>query len=167
MGLPPNQVWLHEAAAFWPAVFASEKERILAAIGSRVRELEHVGSTAVPGIRAKPILDMLLGVSELEHGLSLQPLLAPLGYRYLQIQPVAGHHIYGKGQLTHLLHVVRHLGPEWQRLIRFRDHLRQHRDVATRYEKEKIRLSSLYPQDRSAYSAAKEPLVDQILSEIS
>lgn len=168
LGLPPNQVWLCEYSSQWPVIFAEEKDRIMHAVGPTVLNIQHVGSTSINGLKAKPIIDILLGVERLDIGLQLVPPLKMLAYRYLQTQVVAGHHVFAKGTtITHLLHVVKYLGPEWTRIISFRDALRASPALAMRYEAEKSRLSLAFATNRRDYSFAKEPLIDDILAEIA
>ena len=166
LGLSPGRVLLVEHSPAWQDMFEREKSDILAAIGHSVIQLEHVGSTAIPGLMSKPVLDMLLGIAELAAGPTLLEGLQPLGYRYLAKQVVQNHHVFGKGvALSHLLHIVEHDGPEWRRLLGFRHILLSRPEVARHYEETKINLSRRHASDRDAYALAKEPLIDRILIE--
>jgi GrpB-like predicted nucleotidyltransferase (UPF0157 family) len=167
LGLPPNEVWLCEYSSEWPVLFDHEKVRIMDAIGAYFLDIQHVGSTSIVGMKAKPIIDIMLGVKQLSMGLELVRPLEAIGYRYLTQQVVVGHHVFAKGAaITHLLHVVEYLGPQWKRLLTFRELLRSQPDIGARYEAEKARLSIVFATNRIGYSAAKEPLIDGILGAV-
>src|SRR5262245_3258094 len=81
----------------WPIAFAAEKARIHSAVGTVARGIEHYGSTAVLGLRAKPILDILVGVAPLEAWIQCKLPLERLGYDYAEHAGIAGHFIFGRG----------------------------------------------------------------------
>jgi len=93
----------------WSRAFLEERARIDAAIGTVARGIEHYGSTAVDELKAKPILDILVGVAPLEEWISCKHPLETLGYDYADNAGVPGHHIFGRGrdrsERTHLVHV--------------------------------------------------------------
>ena len=126
--------------------------------------MEHYGSTSVPGIKAKPIIDILAGIGRLEDGPSLIGPLAALGYDYVGDKVVPGHHIYGKGvERTHLLHVVEYGSTIWTEALRFRDALRDDPALAREYEALKIALSEKYGERRADYTAAKASFIQSVL----
>jgi GrpB-like predicted nucleotidyltransferase (UPF0157 family) len=112
----------------WEIAFAAERDRIAAAVGKTAKGIQHYGSTAVAGLRAKPIIDILVGVRPLsDWELCLEPLIT-LGYDYAEHAGVTGHYIFGKGrdstERTHLVHVVEFEGESWRSNLALRDALR-------------------------------------------
>ncbi|MBN2370824.1 MAG: GrpB family protein [Vicinamibacteria bacterium] len=157
----------------WPESFRLEKERLLSCLPSDlVRRIEHFGSTAVPGLSAKPIVDMLVEVADLsETRARIVPVLEARGYEYFW-RPTFGDDVPpfyawfikrdGAGRRTHHIHMVEASFTEhWDRLL-FRDHLIAHPDVARRYQELKIELASRHAGDRLAYARAKAAFIDEI-----
>ncbi len=141
LGLRSRTVRLVDHNPAWQQAFAVEASHIRAALGEVVIDLQHFGSTSIPTIRAKPILDLMLGIADFDQGPSLAPALARLGYEYV---PHAGvpNHVFGKGvDRTHLLHVVAHDSPKWHRNLRFRDRMLADPRLAQAYEDLKARLA--------------------------
>ena len=137
-------------------------------LAGRVRGLEHVGSTSVPGIRAKPILDLMLGLPTLDDGTAVAPELAKLGYEFRPDAGLAQEHVFAKGvPRTHILHVVEFGGRPWRQKLLFRDALRAEPDLARAYEELKIALAVKFPKDRAAYTAGKSEFVLRVLNRVS
>jgi GrpB-like predicted nucleotidyltransferase (UPF0157 family) len=159
LGLEAGVNRLVEHNPLWPRAFAEEAARIASAIGDLAVAIEHYGSTAVAGLRAKPIIDLLIGVRAIGDGLVMIEPMATLGYDYAGSQGIAEHHIFGLGAArTHLAHVVVHGGEQWTRSLAFRDRLRA--DPATRleYQALKQRLAA-QATSRAAYTAGKSDFV--------
>jgi GrpB-like predicted nucleotidyltransferase (UPF0157 family) len=158
----------------WPGFFAAERERLRGVLGlDQVLGIEHFGSTAVPGLAAKPIIDILIAVRSLAvaKATMIEPIKA-LGYVYWADNPkpdrmffVKGMPPYGKRR-THHVHVTEPDGEMWRRRLVFRDYLRAHPDVARRYEVLKRELADRYGLDREGYSDAKTDFVEAIYREI-
>jgi GrpB-like predicted nucleotidyltransferase (UPF0157 family) len=149
----------------WPAMFAREAARIRAALGDRVLVLEHVGSTAVPGLVAKPKIDILLVVESSADEAAYVPALAAAGY-VLRIREPAWHeHRLLEGPDTAVnLHVFSRGCPEIDRMIRFRDWLRANdadRELYARTKRELARRTWKSTQD---YADAKTAVVEQIFA---
>jgi GrpB-like predicted nucleotidyltransferase (UPF0157 family) len=125
----------------WPRLFEDEAPRLLLALAP-VIAIEHVGSTAVPGLAAKPTIDIAVGVPSLELRAAAARRMEELGYQYggTHDQP---QHVFRRGRDVPwevIVHVVEHEGPMWHHYLRFRDHLRSHRADANRYEALKAAL---------------------------
>ena len=140
----------------WPKQFAAEKERLLAAAPDAV--IEHVGSTAVPGLGAKPIIDMMLGVGILDD--------VPIeGFRRLGYDHVTQYdHIFPERRFfvqpeVFHLHCVELTTGFWRRHLLFRDCLRDHPEHARAYHELKVRLAREHADDRQAYNAAKTDFI--------
>ncbi|MFE7405016.1 GrpB family protein [Isoptericola sp. NPDC057559] len=151
----------------WAEEFRAEAVRLRAHLGDRVVDLEHIGSTAVPGLVAKPILDLGARAAPGADPFGLAEAVAPLEYRQLRSGP-ANHGVYVRmspdGARTHILHVFAFDG--WdscpQRL--FRDRLRHDADARRRYGELKTRLAATLTDGRE-YTAAKRDLVETLLNE--
>jgi GrpB-like predicted nucleotidyltransferase (UPF0157 family) len=151
----------------WPARYAAEARRIGRAVGPRFEALAHVGSTAVPGLAAKPILDVQGGVATLADAESCVDALATLGYEYVPaLEEATPERRYFRktagGDHTHHLHVVETGSNWWERHLLFRDYLRANPDVAAAYERVKRRAAREHRHDEAAYGAAKAGFVDRV-----
>ena len=147
----------------WPCLFAVEAARLRGALSVEdVVGIEHFGSTAVPGLAAKPIIDILIAVASLPRAKAtmIEPIIA-LGYVYWSENPRTDRMFFVKGmppygdRRTHHIHITEPDGEMWQRRLAFRDYLRADRDEARRYEALKRDLSARFPADREAYTEAK------------
>ena len=154
----------------WPARYERERAGIVEALGDvmeGVVAVEHVGSTAVPGLAAKPIIDIIVGVRELPVGEGCIQPLESLGYEYrgLLETGIPGRYYFRKGNpRSHHLHMVQHGTEFWQRHLLFRDLLRERPAVAQEYASLKKELALQYRTDRLAYTEAKTPFIDAALA---
>lgn len=162
-GLPHGVVVLAEHTSRWSALYVAEAARIAAALGPVVIAMEHYGSTSIPGIKAKPIIDILVGVERLEDATGCIPAMQELGYIFDPNAGVPGHHIFGKGAArTHIVHFVEHGGEGWRQGLAFRDRLISDPDAAKAYQHLKVELAARYPNDRAAYTAGKSSFVEKL-----
>jgi|SRR5688572_18075238 GrpB-like predicted nucleotidyltransferase (UPF0157 family) len=147
----------------WPAEFEQERARIRSAVGDIACGIEHYGSTAVVGLRAKPIIDILLGVAQLAHWVECKAPLESLGYDYAENGGVPGHHIFGRGrdrsERTHLVHVVELDGESWRSSLAFRDALRADQSLRAAYLRTKERAAALAPRGRARYNELKHAFI--------
>ena len=156
----------------WPLVYAREKDRILRVIGNKVVGIEHVGSTAVSGLGAKPIIDITVGVRRLSDAeVCIEP-LGSIGYEYVPEyeKELPERRYFRKGpegvRNKHFhLHMVQHDGGFWKRDLMFRDYLRCHPDVAQQYCELKRKLAEKHRLNREAYTDAKTSFVESVLAE--
>jgi GrpB-like predicted nucleotidyltransferase (UPF0157 family)/GNAT superfamily N-acetyltransferase len=132
-------------------------------------EIEHIGSTAVPGLLAKPIVDVAVGLTT---SLSVDPVIVALknaGYRYRGDAGNSGGHVFVRESSelirTHHVHVLLLDDPQWQDYLLFRDFLRQNTVARETYAAQKRALAARYPKDRKSYSRSKEPIVLRLLDE--
>jgi len=150
----------------WSRAFMEERARIQAAIGTVARGIEHYGSTAVDGLRAKPILDILVGVAPLEDWIRCKRPLETLGYDYAEHAGVPGHHIFGRGrdlsERTHLVHVVGFNGEPWQSNLAFRDALRADATLRAEYLRMKEQATILAPEGRAKYNELKHAFIEGV-----
>ncbi|WP_338688533.1 GrpB family protein [Bradyrhizobium sp. 26S5] len=150
----------------WPALFDQERARIQAALGGLALAVEHIGSTAVPGLPSKPIIDLLVGVLDLDGAQHryVEP-MATLGYTYMpQYESwLPGELFFRKGPpgpWTHHVHVMPLSHPRWQQLILFRDYLRAHPEAARAYADVKRVLACTSRDDIAAYRNGKSAFVE-------
>jgi GrpB-like predicted nucleotidyltransferase (UPF0157 family) len=149
----------------WPILFEREGQRIRGALGSEVIDLEHTGSTSVPGLAAKPIVDMLLVVPNSAHEPAYLPALEAAGYRLVIREPDWFEHRVFKGPDTNVnLHVLSEGSPETVRILAFRDWLRTHDDDRQLYERTKRELADREWAYIQNYADAKSEVVEQILA---
>src|SRR5712692_7998308 len=153
----------------WPVLFEEEKARILAVAGNYIDEIQHVGSTSVPGLGAKPIIDIMVGLRErslVEQ--CIQP-LEGLGYEYLGEYGISERHYFRKpladiGSRTHHIHMIVRGSDFWKRHILFRDYLRAHPEDARHYYLLKKELADKFGSDREGYMDAKTEFIEAILA---
>lgn len=149
----------------WPLLFEIEAEHLRARLPASIfKRIEHFGSTAVPGLAAKPVIDILVEVSSLEDTKRvIVPLLELEGYDYFWRTDVSPPYAWfikrnSEGKRTHHIHMVEAESKLWERLY-FRDYLREMAEEARQYEELKRRLSERYPNDRLSYSEGKTEYV--------
>ena len=157
--------------ARWPALYDEEKGRILAAIDPWVADIQHVGSTAVPGLGAKPIIDIMVGRRSLDDARHCIAPLETIGYQYIPeyedelperryFRWPGGDTYRGRG--SHHLHMVETTSDFWRRHLLFRDYLRRHPEVAREYECLKRELAARYGADREGYTEAKTEFITSV-----
>jgi GrpB-like predicted nucleotidyltransferase (UPF0157 family) len=153
----------------WPVLFDEECERLGGVFG-RTATIEHIGSTSVPGLAAKPIIDLLVGVPSLTEAKSIStgPLLA-LGYTYIPEYEtwLPGELFFRKGipgPWTHHVHVMEPSNPRRQDLLLFRDYLRSHPETASAYGSLKKSLALAFGDDIEGFRNAKHQFVKTVTS---
>ena len=132
-------------------------------------DIQHIGSTAIPSIHAKPIIDLVVGVRNLD---DIAPYVELLKQHDIVFhgEDVAGQLLFVMGDFekdtrTHHIHVVRWNGAEWNNYINFRDYLNRYPDKAMQYDTCKRKLALQFPTDRGRYTAGKQELIDRLLKE--
>jgi GrpB-like predicted nucleotidyltransferase (UPF0157 family) len=172
----PGTILIVDYDPAWPELFENEKSRILEAVAAHVTEVHHVGSTAVPGLASKPIIDVMIGLRAHADGeLTIAP-LESIGYVYRGDAGIPGRYYFRKptdspapGQTfdgvgrTHHIHMYEMTHPEWSAHLRFRDFLRNQPATIERYAALKRELAAKHPQDRVAYGEAKTPFIQVVL----
>jgi GrpB-like predicted nucleotidyltransferase (UPF0157 family) len=156
----------------WPRLFEDEKRHLLDCLPQDlIRRIEHFGSTAIPGLAAKPIVDMLVEVTSLEETKArIAPVLEGQGYDYFwrATHGEDGPPFYAwfikrnpAGTRTHHVHMIESDFEHWDRLL-FRDYLIDHPKTAKEYEALKLRLAEDHPNDRIAYTNGKTEFVVRV-----
>lgn len=152
----------------WPDLFEREKSVLLDKIGPWLQgPVEHVGSTAVPGLKAKPIIDIMAGVKNLDSSTGAIDVLQSNGYCYYPYKADVMHWFCKPTPeyRTHHLHLVPYDSPLWRERIRFRDILRNNAKVAEEYEQLKVSLARDVTGDRESYTKLKWPFIKGVLRE--
>lgn len=154
----------------WVLEFDMERGRIAAALGKLALRIEHNGSTAVPGLEAKPIIDIQVSVKDLRPSHAYAPSLASLGYVHVPHADDAFcpfFHRPAEWPHTHHIHVVEAGGEEERRTLAFRDFLREHSEVAQQYATLKKQLAAVTDasdaEDRENYAKAKSEFIERAI----
>ena len=152
----------------WPRAFEEERTRVAHALDDFMVAVEHVGSTAVPGLAAKPVIDILAGLRTLDLPPERISAMEELGYEYRGEYGIPGRLFFRKGGVarTHHVHAVEHGGEQWRRHLAFRDYLRAHPSEVAAYARAKRDAVARAPT-ADAYSDAKEPHVDALAARAS
>src|SRR5918992_128153 len=164
LGLERGTVRLVPHTERWHDLFAEEERRLRVAFGDYALAIEHVGSTAICGLSAKPIIDIAVAVREIADAEECMTALEQLGYEYRGEQGIPGRHFFGKGEpRTHHLHMVELSSDFWRSHLLFRDYLLQHRETTEKYERLKKELAEKYKGDREAYTEGKAAFIESVL----
>jgi GrpB-like predicted nucleotidyltransferase (UPF0157 family) len=156
----------------WAETFEHVKADLLIALGARVLGIEHIGSTAVPGLPAKPVIDVLLGVTSLDEVVPATPILVARGWQFPEDfnQKLASRKFFLRrnddGVRTHHAHFVVHCGPLWNEYVEFRDKLRGSDVLRERYTRLKRDLAAQFHDQRERYTAAKTDFVKEVLGDL-
>lgn len=146
----------------WPAWFAAERERLLIILGSRAASIEHIGSTAVPGLCAKPIVDVLLGVEDMGDRSSFVFPLVAAGYAYIpEYEKTLPERLffYRRQPRACHVHLVRTDSDFYYRHLLFRDYLLVHPEACAAYARLKENLAKRFRHDRQAYTDGKNEFI--------
>jgi len=152
----------------WPEMFEAERVFLLDTIGEWLQgSIEHVGSTAVPGMMAKPVIDIMFGVNDLDSSVEAIDVLQHNGYCYAPYKVELMHWFCKPSPeyRTHHLHLVPFGSSLWKERITFRDILRSNPDIAAQYGKLKRSLADELAEDRESYTERKWPFVRKVLDE--
>ena len=169
IGLKRGTVDVVPYASDWVVEFQNEAVLLRKTLGPDALAIEHIGSTAISGMPAKPIIDLMVAVADLSQSRQLIPLLEDVGYDYRPHDCVPDRHFFAKGEhgeRTHHLSLAEMASTFWQRQMAFRGYMRSNQQAAAQYADLKTELAAKYPNDRNAYIDAKEPFVVTILREL-
>ncbi len=168
----PATITIADYDPTWPDLFAAEKARLMAIIGDHVADIQHIGSTSVPGLGAKPVIDIMIGVrslSDADH-YCIAPIV-DLGYAYIMKYEVETpfRRFFCKdnsqGVRTHNIHLVEIGSDWWERHLVFRDYLRTHLEVSEAYERLKRELAAQPFETTNDYAEAKTEFITAVEAE--
>jgi GrpB-like predicted nucleotidyltransferase (UPF0157 family) len=148
----------------WVAMFEEEANKLREIFGSEIIEIHHIGSTSVPGLKAKPIIDIMPVVRDINRIDEFNAAMIAIGYEPKGENGISGRRYFQKGgdNRTHHVHIYESGNPEIERHLAFRDFLREHQDVAKTYGDLKEKLAKQFPYDIESYIKGKEQLVLEI-----
>ena len=150
----------------WPDAFAAEAAAVASALSGNLLEIHHIGSTAIPGIHAKPVIDLLAIVSDIALLDRDAAGMAALGYEAMGEFGIAGRRYYRRdnpaGQRTHQVHAFQGGSPHVARHLAFRDFMRAHPALAAQYGELKQKLADAFPNDVEAYMDGKDAFIKEM-----
>lgn len=166
LGLPKGEVFLIPWTEKWEKEFLVEKEKIDAKIGKDIISIHHIGSTAVKGLSAKPIIDIAIEINNFEDGAYISSALETLGYGYKGTNILPDRHYFIKGEpRTHQIHMYQTGNKYLQEQLKFRDYLRENKKTRDQYEELKRNLASSNKNDKHKYAEDKTAFIKLILKE--
>lgn len=166
IGLQRGAVRVVPYNPIWKQCFEEEKILLDHLLQKDAVNVQHVGSTAVPGLSAKPIIDIMVGVENLTDGLKYVEALEEHRYEFRGDAGIPGRLFFAKGSpefRTHHLHMVQYRSEFWVNHLLFRDYLITYGDAAKEYERIKTELANQYESDRMAYTDGKSDFIQSIL----
>jgi GrpB-like predicted nucleotidyltransferase (UPF0157 family) len=167
VGLAEGTVRLESYSPQWMKLYAAEERLLRETLGPLAREIQHIGSTAVKGLPAKPIVDIAVQISRLAQLGRVTRAMVGAGYEYKGEHGLPGRHFFVKGNpVTHHVHVVARGSRHWIRWIAFRDHLRRDATARKAYAEHKRRLARKFARNRDGYTSGKNPIVEKILKKL-
>lgn len=172
IGLKRGTVKLVPHNSKWEELFEKEKQLFKKTFGDTILAIEHIGSTAIPGISAKPIIDINIGVESLDVAQSMKEKFEKLGYEHRPFVPgktkddLKWQELYVKGpeeKRTHYVHVTILGNNYWKNDLLFRDFLRKNSERAKQYAELKEQLAEKYADNRETYTKNKEQFISETL----
>ena len=169
IGMKQGTVYLEPHQSEWEKAAEETIRKLKNILNDIAVDIQHIGSTSVKTISAKPIIDIAVAVNDFNDILSMREELRQNGiiYRFEespeQLLFVMGD--FEKDTRSHHIHVVLYASDEWNNYINFRDYLNTHIAAAKEYEQVKLRLAEQYPDDRIAYTDGKQEVIDKLLAE--
>lgn len=146
----------------WPRQFQEEAQRIAAVLGNEIVIIHHFGSTSIPGIPAKPVIDILVEVRDIGRIDGYNEAMVQMGYEPKGEFGITGRRFFRKeieGRRTHHVHIYQVGNPEIERHLNFRDYMRVHPTEAAAYGRLKEQLARQFPEDMESYVAGKTDFV--------
>jgi GrpB-like predicted nucleotidyltransferase (UPF0157 family) len=151
----------------WIMEYEQEKETLTKLLEDIIQGIEHIGSTAVPGLAAKPVIDIMVGVNDLHH-VTEQHIqkLGDIGYEFVEHPHFPERRFFRRGPWragTHHLHIYQYESENWNFNLLFRNYLIHHPDTRNEYSKLKKELEEKYKKDRPGYTKAKAPFIEKVI----
>lgn len=166
MGVKRGTVELEDYNPEWKESYEKERDLLKKVLKDKIVGIEHVGSTAVPGLKSKPIIDICVAIKNLEDAVEFEEILKPYDYHFRGHQGVMDRYFYAKGpeeNRTHYVHFETLESDSYQNHILFRDYLIKHPEYIEKYKKLKEELAEKYPEERSKYTAGKSEFIQSVI----
>jgi GrpB-like predicted nucleotidyltransferase (UPF0157 family) len=166
LGLDSEKVMLEEYDRNWHSNFQNESKLIMSILGDLVIDIQHFGSTSIEGLKAKPIIDILVGLKSFDQIDQLINEMQEAGYIYAHWAGIPNDYTFRKGEniTTHLIHVVEYGKNNWIYNIKFRDALKNNPALIKEYEQLKGDLAQKYPDSREKYTEGKGKFILDVVS---
>jgi GrpB-like predicted nucleotidyltransferase (UPF0157 family) len=166
-----NSVIVSPYSTDWPNIYHNLEDDLISLFAPTTIAVEHIGSTSVPGLAAKPVIDVLIGAASLNDIESKISLLSKHGYEYVSKyeKEIPERRYFVKspaGSLRVHIHAVELGSRIWQEHLAFRDALRNDLSLLEQYQSLKLQLAKQFVNNKSAYSAAKNPFIESVLAAI-
>lgn len=161
-----KEVTIEDYNSNWSKQFEEEKEKLKEILGNKDVSIEHIGSTSIEGLGAKPILDIAIGVNDLEIVSEFIDPLKQVGYEFVYHKDFPERRFFRKGKWragTHHLHFYEFKGEHWNNQILFRNYLRVNPDVLKEYHQLKVDLAEKFRFDRVSYTTSKAHFIQNVL----
>jgi GrpB-like predicted nucleotidyltransferase (UPF0157 family) len=165
-GLKNKEVKLEKYNNRYPELYLKEKKHLEKLLNGLVINIEHIGSTAIPGIFSKPCIDVMIGIESMRKSKKVLTVLINSGYEWKEKFNRPGQHILlvnGGALRTHYIHVVRNKGKIWKDRIFFRDYIQNHKKAFNEYQKLKEISVKKFPTSRTGYTDEKTKFVRKIV----
>lgn len=168
IGLQNKKVKLSPYNPVWEKIYKKEEKLIRSALKDYILDIQHIGSTSIPGAKAKPIIDIAIGVKSLKDGENFIEPLRNFGYEYKHDAGAKGRHYFCKGgeNETHHVHIEEFNGAIWKNQVEFKNYLIRYKEALAEYNKLKERLAKEFKDDRRKYTVLKEDFIKSILKKI-
>ena len=167
IGLQRKKVKLVSYSSEWKKLYRKEEKLLRNAVKKYLEDIQHIGGTAISGVKAKPIIDIIIGVKRLKNGKKLIKPLKKLGYEYKKnAAGIKGRHFFTKGSeknRTYYIHIAKLNGRFWKNCIVFRDYLREQKRTVEAYNELKEELAKKYKDNRDKYTAKKSYFIQKII----
>lgn len=153
----------------WEALFKQEVSIVREILGDELVAAHHIGSTAIPGLKAKPIIDILLEVKSIHSVEKYNKQFQSIGYEAKGEYGIKGRRFFQRGadERTHHVHVFEKGSPEVSRHVKFRDYLKENKEKVKEYEKLKVALAEKNPCDPESYAKGKNEFIRLVGQEIA
>lgn len=166
VGLSKNSVELYAHSEEWSILFEKEKINVYNCIKEYVVDIQHVGSTSIRDMFAKPIIDIVVAIEHFDDGFKLIDDIESIGYHFKGSLGKSNRFFFWKGtetNNTHNLHIVQYGDKNWDNLILFRDFINNHSDYRDKYCRLKLDLANKYKEDRDTYTSSKTKFILDVI----
>lgn len=165
LGLGPEEVKLHPYSPLWPTLYVEELDRLKANLSNTKIHIEHIGSTAVPGMFAKPVIDIMIGFDDPDLEGPTAQALVNLGYEFQGEKGVPERLFLtlGNPRVYHA-HLTTYGSSFWHEHLLFVDELKANQESAEQYKSIKLALAKKFPHNRQAYTDGKSTVIETILN---
>lgn len=165
LGLDSKKVLLSDYDKDWQNYYANESDLIKNLLGDLIIDIQHIGSTSIKGLRAKPIIDILVGIESFKKIDKIIEYMENIGYIYAYWAGIPNDFTFRKGNFTtHLVHIVEFGKDNWNSNITFRDKLRNNPILVKKYEELKEELAKKFPDSREKYTEGKSKFIIDIIT---